>query len=261
MSFVEPGSLTIGSVGADGAPARHGWMYINTHAEIGAQFDTCRERGLVPRIVIFDPNFLRMTLAYHAHQPLPAGSVLYLVFNDGPLLCALPATLPSLEVYLQLLEGTGLRWMVAGYCDIVASGLARAAIERGGHVRVGLEDYTGDHHPTNAQLVAEVVDLARSVGRPVADFSANGGHARDSPLIVLGGFIAEESLERGECFLRPFFGEEMPGVNRLAPDIARVLAPHLDRVVELADHALGTPQQLDGAGDATVLVAILGMVD
>ena len=171
MSFVEPGSLTIGTVGANGLPARDGWMYINTHEQIGAQFDFCRDRGLVPRIVIFDPNFLRMTLAYHAHQPLPAGSILLFVFNDGPLLCAPTATLQSLELYLQLLEGTGLRWMVGGYCDVVASGLAQAAIERGGHVRVGLEDYVGDRHPTNAQLVREVVELARSAGRPVADSS------------------------------------------------------------------------------------------
>lgn len=169
MSFVEPGSLTVGSVGADRSPAREGWMYINTHAEIGAQFDFCRERGLIPRIVIFEPSFLRMTLAYHAYQPLPAGSILTLVFNDGPLLCALPATLQSLELYLQMLEGTGLRWMVGGYCDIVASGLAKAAIEQGGHVRVGLEDYVGDRHPTNAELVGEVVQVAQSAGRAVAD--------------------------------------------------------------------------------------------
>jgi hypothetical protein len=48
MSFVEPGSLTVGTVSEDGSPAREGWMYINTHAEIGAQFDFCREHGLVP---------------------------------------------------------------------------------------------------------------------------------------------------------------------------------------------------------------------
>jgi uncharacterized protein (DUF849 family) len=169
MSFVEPGSLTVGSVGLDGSPARTGWMYINTHDQIAAQFDFCRDRGLIPRIVIFDPNFLRMTLAYHAHQPLPAASILTLVFNNGPLLCALPATVQSLELYLRMLEGTGLRWMVGGYCDIVDSGLARAAIEQGGHVRVGLEDYVGDRHPTNAELVAEVVEIARVAGRPVAD--------------------------------------------------------------------------------------------
>jgi uncharacterized protein (DUF849 family) len=32
-----------------------------------------------------------------------------------------------------------------------------------------LEDYVGDRHPTNAELVAEVVEIARVAGRPVAD--------------------------------------------------------------------------------------------
>jgi hypothetical protein len=61
-------------------------MYINTHGQIAAQFDFCRERGLVPRIVIFDPTCLRMTIAHHAFEPLPLGTILLLVFNDGPLL-------------------------------------------------------------------------------------------------------------------------------------------------------------------------------
>jgi uncharacterized protein (DUF849 family) len=52
--------------------------------------------------------------------------------------------------------------------DVVDSGLARMAIERGGHVRVGLEDYAGAGTPTNAGLVEVVVAIARSAGRPVA---------------------------------------------------------------------------------------------
>jgi uncharacterized protein (DUF849 family) len=52
--------------------------------------------------------------------------------------------------------------------DVVATGLARAALERGGHVRVGLEDYAGPRTPTNVELVREVVALAAAVGRPVS---------------------------------------------------------------------------------------------
>ena len=47
--------------------------------------------------------------------------------------------------------------------------ITRLAIERGGHVRVGLEDYAGDKTPPNVQLVEEVVKIARDVGRPIAD--------------------------------------------------------------------------------------------
>jgi uncharacterized protein (DUF849 family) len=62
-----------------------------------------------------------------------------------------------------------LPWSVAVIGgDVVACGLARAALERGGHVRVGLEDYAGPRTPANAELVREVVDLCAKVGRPVA---------------------------------------------------------------------------------------------
>ncbi|HTC80934.1 MAG TPA: 3-keto-5-aminohexanoate cleavage protein, partial [Acidimicrobiia bacterium] len=50
-----------------------------------------------------------------------------------------------------------------------ASGIAALAVERGGHVRVGLEDH---HAPPrlarNEELVAEVAALCRAAGRPPA---------------------------------------------------------------------------------------------
>ena len=52
--------------------------------------------------------------------------------------------------------------------DVVETGIARLALERGGHVRVGLEDYGGAHKPRNADLVTQVATLAREVGRRVA---------------------------------------------------------------------------------------------
>jgi uncharacterized protein (DUF849 family) len=52
--------------------------------------------------------------------------------------------------------------------DVRATPLAEAAIRRGGHVRVGLEDYAGPHTPRNEELVAEIAELARSCGRPLA---------------------------------------------------------------------------------------------
>ncbi len=52
--------------------------------------------------------------------------------------------------------------------DVVASGMAQLALEKGGHVRVGLEDYAGRRQPSNAELVEEVVELAGRAGRAVA---------------------------------------------------------------------------------------------
>jgi 3-keto-5-aminohexanoate cleavage enzyme len=52
--------------------------------------------------------------------------------------------------------------------DVLDSGIARVALERGGHLRLGLEDHAGSRTPTNEELVREAVALADDVGRPVA---------------------------------------------------------------------------------------------
>jgi len=81
----------------------------------------------------------------------------------------LPPTRTALDAYLEMLDGSALAWAASVLGGSVAdTGLARAAIERGGHVRVGLEDYCGEDQPTNADLVTEVVEIARAVGRPIA---------------------------------------------------------------------------------------------
>ena len=64
---------------------------------------------------------------------------------------------------------SALPWFVAVLAgDVVGSGMARAALEGGGHVRVGLEDAAGARDCSNAELVEEVVALAHEVGRRVA---------------------------------------------------------------------------------------------
>ena len=45
---------------------------------------------------------------------------------------------------------------------------AQHALELGGHLRVGLEDYAGTASPTNRELVERAVELVRASGRPLA---------------------------------------------------------------------------------------------
>jgi uncharacterized protein (DUF849 family) len=52
--------------------------------------------------------------------------------------------------------------------DVIGTGLAHAALERGGHVRVGLEDFLGQRTPTNVELMDEVNQLITQSGRTVA---------------------------------------------------------------------------------------------
>jgi len=46
--------------------------------------------------------------------------------------------------------------------------VAYRALERGGHLRVGLEDYAGAVRKSNLELVREAVAICEQAGRPVA---------------------------------------------------------------------------------------------
>jgi 3-keto-5-aminohexanoate cleavage enzyme len=99
---------------------------------------------------------------------VPPGAIVKLYFGGG-LEFGLPPTAAALEAYLELLEPSGLPWSVAVLGgDVVACGLAERAIRRGGHVRVGLEDYAGPDEPSNAELLHGVLALVERLGRTPA---------------------------------------------------------------------------------------------
>ena len=78
-----------------------------------------------------------------------------------------PPIAEALDLYLAMLDGSGLRWAVAVVGGSLFDGpVLDAALSRGGHVRVGLEDDpTG---PTNAEQVRRVVERIEAAGRRVA---------------------------------------------------------------------------------------------
>jgi uncharacterized protein (DUF849 family) len=178
MSLVDPGSVNLGAGDADGLPGgAFDFVYVNSYGDIRHQVGLCERYRLAPSVAIFEPGFLRTVLVYRRAGRLPAGAFVKLYFGGefdyfgtaSGVSFGLPPTRTALEAYLELLAGSGLPWAVAVLGgDVVAGGMARLALERGGHVRVGLEDYAGPRTPTNAELVREVVALAAAVGRPVA---------------------------------------------------------------------------------------------
>ena len=167
LGLVDPGSVSLGPVDADGVPAAVDFVYWNSFADARAMTEACLARGVGASVSIFEPGFLRVALAYHAAGRLPPAKI-QLYFGGPSLPFGLPPTAAGLDAYLSMLDGSGLPWMVGVLGGDVMERMARLAIERGGHVRVGLEDYAGPRTPRNADLVAEVVALARSLGRAVA---------------------------------------------------------------------------------------------
>jgi uncharacterized protein (DUF849 family) len=179
MSVLDPGSVNLGAIGPDGLPGGPiDFVYVNSYADTRYAAALCERHRLGPSISIFEPGFLRTALAYWRAGRLPAGAFVKLYFGGEHdylggrgtgVGFGLPPGRRFLDAYLGMLEGCDLPWAVAVIGgDVVESGLARLALELGGHVRVGLEDYAGPRTPTNVELVREVVAVAAAVGRPVA---------------------------------------------------------------------------------------------
>jgi len=172
LGLTDPGSVNLGRLDEHGVPVG-GLVYANSFDAIARGFDICRELRLGPSMAIFEPGFLRAALAYWRAGSLPEGAMVKLYFSAerGPLGApfGLPPTAKALDAYLELLEGCDLPWAVStSGSDLVATEIAPLALERGGHLHIGLEFFGGDRTPTNVELVVEAVELCEKSGRPVA---------------------------------------------------------------------------------------------
>ena len=76
----------------------------------------------------------------------------------------------GLLAYLDMLEGSDLPWSVSVWGgDLMQTPIARLALERGGHLHIGLEEfYSPERSPTNEDLMHEAIALCEQVGRPLA---------------------------------------------------------------------------------------------
>ncbi|MGD9755360.1 MAG: 3-keto-5-aminohexanoate cleavage protein [Acidimicrobiia bacterium] len=174
MGVADPGSLNLVGRRRDGQVASTALPYINAPADVAWMFAWCAERDLPVHASVFEPGHLRVLLGHLEAGTLPAKTKVQFYLGGPNMLFGLPNTPWSLDVYLRLLGDAPLRWMVGAIGgDVLASGVAAAAIAAGGHVRVGWEDFSPGPgrpaQPANAELVGEVVALANQLGRTVAD--------------------------------------------------------------------------------------------
>jgi 3-keto-5-aminohexanoate cleavage enzyme len=172
IGLTDPGSVNLGGVDDDDIP-RGPFVYTNSFDVIARAFEICTTHRLGPSLAIYEPGFLRTTLAWWRAGRLPAGAMIKLYFGaERGLLGApfgLPPTVSALEVYLEMLEGCDVPWAVSVVGgDVIGSEIAPVALERGGHLHLGLEFYGGPGTPTNAELVARAVELCEEAKRPVA---------------------------------------------------------------------------------------------
>lgn len=172
VGLTDPGSVNLGGVDLEGAP-RGGIVYANSFDAISRAFEIHQAHGLGPSLAIYEPGFLRATLAYWRAGRLPQGAMIKLYFSTergylgAPF--GLPPTITALDAYLEVLGDCPLPWaisIVGG--DVLDSDIAPVALERGGHLHLGLEFFGGEGTPTNVELVDRAVALCDKAGRDVA---------------------------------------------------------------------------------------------
>lgn len=162
---VDPGSMNLGHIGRQGrAPANH-HVYQTTFADTDWAFRFCNQVGLACTLSAFEPGFVRLVQAHRRAGTLPAAAIVKLEFGRDELLFGLKPGRHGLEAWLELFDGDALPWMVSLRGGDVTEQLAGIAIERGGHVRVGIEDYGGPSTPRNDALVAAAARIAQAHGR------------------------------------------------------------------------------------------------
>lgn len=138
-AVVDPGSVNIAHF-SDIEAGKEGFVYANPEAHIRHGLALAQRHGITPSYAIYEPGFMRLGAALHrayAGAPVP----LYrLMFSDG-IAFGFPPVDWALDAYMRLLalEAPGAPWMVAGL-GVAIEPLIEAAVARGGHVRVGLED-------------------------------------------------------------------------------------------------------------------------
>jgi uncharacterized protein (DUF849 family) len=179
LGLCDPGSTNIGGPDEEGLPV--GMVYSNSYDDVRVAFEQCQRLRIGPSLAIYEPGWLRTTLAFHRAGRLPAGAMVKFYFGGDYGLFAtepgvsfgLAPTENALRAYLDLLGAADLPWSVSVWGgDLFATPVAKLALELGGHLHVGLEEhFHPEHKPSNEEIVKQAAALVAEVGRPLATVS------------------------------------------------------------------------------------------
>jgi uncharacterized protein (DUF849 family) len=155
-----------------------GFIYLNPEAQIREGLETAARHGVRPSYAIYEPGFTRLGAALAAAHPGLPVPVYRLMFSDS-YAWGFPPRLYGLDAHLALLAETapGAPAMIAGL-GLDIRPLVAAAVARGVHVRVGLEDAPFGDPRSNAQWVEAAAKLVRAAGAEPATTAQIRAHTR-----------------------------------------------------------------------------------
>lgn len=165
---VDPGSVNFAAFSRL-AQDRDGFTYLNPDAHIRYGLALSERFGLHPSYAVYEPGFARQAAAMGERFPILPTPIYRLMFSEGYTF-SFPPKEYGLEAYLALLDDVapGAPWMIAGLM-VDISPLIAPAVERGGHIRVGLEDAPKLSERGNAWWVEDAVKRIGAASGSVAN--------------------------------------------------------------------------------------------
>ncbi len=145
-------------------------VYVNAHDTLMLFCQILRECGVKPCLTAWTGPFLRTAGAFLDMELVGEPAYALFVHCEGGILGGHPADSSGLRSFRDHLpKNRQIEWTVC--CkegNLFPAALT--AIAEGGHVAIGIGDYDYPElgFPTNADLVAEIVHMAKLVGREVA---------------------------------------------------------------------------------------------
>jgi len=166
-AVVDPGSVNI--TGFDAAARREpGFVYQNPDDHTLEGLGICAAHRVRPSYAVYEPGFTRLGAALAQAEPGLPVPIYRFMFSDR-FSFGFPPREAYLDAHLALLgeAAPGAPWMIAGL-GVDLRGLIAAAVARGGHVRVGLEDCPLGLRARNPALVEEAARLIAAAGGSLA---------------------------------------------------------------------------------------------
>jgi 3-keto-5-aminohexanoate cleavage enzyme len=187
-AVIDPGSAVFSRFEqiARGEP---GYTYVNPDEHFLEGMRIAALYGVRPSYAIYEAGCTRLGAATAAAMPAVPTPVYRLMFAEE-FCFGFPPLQHYLDAHLALLREVagGAPWMVAGL-GVNIRPLIGAAVERGGHIRVGLEDRPWGSRESNRALVEEAVRLVR----------AAGGEPASAAEVRTACAMADQALNRGKA--------------------------------------------------------------
>src|SRR5262249_54375238 len=139
IAVVDPGSCQFSPIDlADRETDR--FIYLNPEDHILRGLELSETYGLRPSYAIYEPGFTRLGASLAGRFARLKTPIYRFMFSDA-FAWGFAPTRVALEAHLDLLKRSAglVPWMIAGF-SVDLRGLIHTAVDRGGHIRVGLED-------------------------------------------------------------------------------------------------------------------------